>query len=295
MRGSHYNKTDKIYFEPRLSLQLSLPKNLKFKGAWGQYHQFVNQIANEDVTQGARDFWLLADQDFKPGYAEHNILGLSYADDDYVFSAEGYYKDLDNLIEFSRRFIGRRNNVAVDNFFIGNGVAKGIEFLVQKKRGALTGWLGYTLGKVDYAFPTINGGAVFPANHDRRHEVNLVAKYTRGVYTFSATWVFASGNPYTSPESQYTIPLLDGERQSYIHVSDKNAYRLPDYHRLDLSAARKFESDHFSTDIGISVFNAYNRKNVWYRDYNLDTTPITVTDVLMLGITPSIYVQINFK
>jgi hypothetical protein len=78
-------------------------------------------------------------------------------------------------------------------------------------------------------------------------------------------------------------------------VSDKNSLRLPDYQRLDLSAGRKFETTHWETEIGISLFNAYNHKNVWYRDYNLNTTPITVTDVLMLGITPTVFVQVQLK
>jgi ferric enterobactin receptor len=228
-------------------------------------------------------------------------LGVSYENNKYVMSIEAYHKDLRDLIQFSRRYVAvglnprARGTAPVENFFIGTGDAKGMEFLLQKKRGALTGWLGYTLGKVDYQFPAINNGEIFPADQDRRHEVNIVAKYTRGVYTFAATWVFASGCPYTSPESQYFIPLLDGEINSYIHVSDKNANRLPDYHRLDLSASRLFESSHWSTEIGISVFNAYNHKNIWYRDYNLDTVPITVTDVLMLGLTPTIYIQMNLK
>ena len=293
LRSSYYDETSSIYYEPRASFNYQLTDNLLLKGGWGQYYQFVNEISTEDVTQGARNFWLLADDEFKPGYAEHNIIGFNYDNNSYVFGLEAYYKDLKNVIEFSRRFVGREG--VEENFFIGNGEAMGLEFLAMKKRGALTGWIGYTLGKVDYTFPRINDGETFPANHDRRHEINIVTKYTRGVYTFAATWVFASGNPYTSPVSQYFIPLLDGETQSYIHVSDKNSQYLPDYHRLDLSVSRKFESEHWATELGVSIFNAYNHKNVWYRDYNLDTTPITVTDVLMLGFTPTLYIKMNLK
>lgn len=301
LRASHYDKTNKIYYEPRAAITIPIFKNLDLRGAWGQYYQFVNQISNEDVTQGARDFWLLADEDFNPGFAEHRIVGLNYENTKYVFSVEAYQKDLKDLIEFSRRYVATRPNwrergvAPVENFFIGTGDAKGIEFLVQKKRGALTGWLGYTFGKVDYNFPAINNGLTFPANHDRRHEINLVAKYQIGVWSLAATWVFASGSPYTSPESQYYIPLLDGTSQSYIHVSDKNAKRLPDYHRLDISGSRKWESENWETEIGVSFFNLYNHKNIWYRDYNLDTIPVTITDVTMLGFTPTIYIQMKLK
>ena len=176
-----------------------------------------------------------------------------------------------------------------------DGRAQGVEFFMQKKRGALTGWAGYTLSTVNNTFSEFNNGASFPALHDRTHEINLVAKYSRGVYTFAATWVYATGSPYTAPESQYFVPLLNGETQSYIHVSDKNSLRLPDYQRLDLSASRKFESTQWATEIGISIFNAYNHQNVWYRDYNLDTTPISVTDVLMMGFTPTLFLQMTLK
>ncbi|MBN1349224.1 TonB-dependent receptor [candidate division KSB1 bacterium] len=301
LRGSHYDRTNKLYYEPRASLVIPVFKNVNLKGAWGQYYQFVNQFSNEDVTQGARDFWLLADEDFDPGFAEHRILGINYEDKNYVFSVEAYQKKLENMIEFSRRAVaagvppGQRQFMPVDNFFIGTGDAKGVEFLLQKKRGALTGWLGYTLGRIGHNFPAISNGITFPANHDRRHEVNLVAKYQIGVWSLAATWVFASGSPYTAPESQYYIPLLDGSSQSYIHVSDKNANRLPDYHRLDISGSRKWESDHWETEIGVSIFNLYNHSNIWYRDYNLDTVPLTITDVTMLGFTPTVYIQMNLK
>jgi len=294
LRGSHYEKTQKLYYEPRAALNYKLTDKIQIKGAWGQYYQFVNRIANEDVTQGARDFWLMADADIAPIQATHQILGLNYENNSWLFSVEGYQKDLDHVIEFSRRFVSRREGELM-NFFFGTGKVKGFEFLAQKKRGALTGWLGYTCGKVDYQFPEINNGEIFAANHDRRHEINVVTKYEWGVYTFSATWVFASGSPYTAPESQYFVPLLNGDIFSYIHVSDKNANRFSDYHRLDLSASRRFESDHWATEIGLSIFNVYNHKNVWYRDYNLDTSPIAITDVLLLGFTPTVYIQMNLK
>jgi ferric enterobactin receptor len=293
LRGTVYDATRKAYAEPRTSAQYEILPGLKLKGAWGRYYQFVNRIVNENVTQGSRDFWLLTDKETPPVFAEHRILGLGYENPSYAFSVEAYRKTMENLVEFSRRFLGPAGQESF--LFVGSGEAKGIEFFAQKKRGALTGWVGYTLGKVDSRFPLINNGAVFPANQDRRHEVHVVSRYALGVWNFSATWVFASGNPYTAPESQYMLTLIDGRTNSYIHVSDKNANRLPDYHRLDLSVSRNFESNRWTTEAGLSIFNVYNRKNVWYRDYNLDTVPVTVTNVLFLGITPTVFVQFNLK
>lgn len=293
LRASQYEQTSKTYFEPRASFIYHLSERLQLKGAWGHYYQFVNRIINENVTEGGRDFWLLSDENLKPGFSEHRILGVSYETQDYYFGVEGYHKPMDNLVEFTRRFTGRANYS--DFFFFGSGLAQGVEFLIQKKRGNLTGWLGYTLGKVDHEFPSFNDGEPFPAEYDRRHELNAVARYQIGKWTLAATGVFASGRAYTAPESQYFIPMLDDEVYSYIHVSEKNAHRLPDYLRIDLSASRRFESNRWATEIGLSVFNATNHKNVWYREYNLETTPVTVTDALLLGFTPTVYVQFQLK
>jgi len=137
LRTTYYDPTGSQYYEPRTSFTFSFPLGIKIKGAWGQYYQFVNRIINENVLEGSRDFWLLADDELKPGFSEHKILGISFEDPDYILDIEGYCKNIDNLLEYSRRF----NTMADYNnrFFIGMGTAKGIEFLAQKKRGDLTG------------------------------------------------------------------------------------------------------------------------------------------------------------
>ncbi len=293
IRNSWYEALDKWYFAPRASFSYPLAKHLHLKGAWGHYYQFVNRIVNENVLEGSRDFWVLSDEGLPPAFSEHTILGLEYNRNAFLFSVEGYYKNMENLVEFSRRFTGRASYS--DYFFVGDGVSKGVEFLLQKKQGALTGWIGYTLGKVEHKFSVFNDGLAFPADNDRRHEVNVVSKYALGVWNFALTCVYATGNAYTAPVGQYTVEMLDGSSLNYIHVSDKNAERLPDYLRVDASVSRFFESTYWKTEIGLSLFNLTNHKNVWYREYNLDTTPVTITDVTMLGFTPTVFVQFNLK
>jgi hypothetical protein len=174
------------------------------------------------------------------------------------------------------------------------GVAKGLELLVQKKAGMLTGWASYTLARVEHTFPELNSGEAFPALHDQRHEFKAVSSLSLGRWNLSGTWVFGSGKPYTAPQSEYAIELLDGRQQSYIHVSDKNSLRLPPYHRLDLAAHYRFSLGTWSGDLGFSVFNAYNRTNVWYREFELTETPVLVTDVTYLGVTPNLSVRFEF-
>ncbi|MGE5412180.1 MAG: TonB-dependent receptor [Clostridiales bacterium] len=300
LRSTYFNPTSKVYLEPRASFQYKLSDLFKLKGAWGKFYQFINRIASENVLEGSRDFWIISGADLLPGSAIHYILGTECETEEYLFSIEGYYKKLGNLLEFSQRVVrsnqsrllARNNYVA--NFFQGSGISKGVEFLVQKKFGDFSGWASYTLGKVEYTFPEFDNGKTFPADQDKTHEIKLVGSFETGNWNFSSSWVFSTGMPYTAPEGQYFVTLLDGTKMSYIHVSEKNAYRLPDYHRLDLSASYKFKNRSLNGEFGLSVFNVYNRQNIWYKKYDLSVTPIQVTNVAMLGITPTLFIKLNF-
>ena len=203
LRGSAYDQTDDLYWEPRASAQFKVTDRVRLKGAWGQYHQFVKRVENEDVLEGSRDFWVLAGDDLDPSFAEHRIVGASYDDGDWLFDVEAYQKDLDGVSQFSTR-LRRTPDQALDNlFFSGIGEARGVEFLVQKKRGRLTGWVGYTLSEVEYELADFNDGNPFPASHDQLSEFKSVLMYQAGPWTLSSTWVYGSGKPYTIPEARY--------------------------------------------------------------------------------------------
>jgi len=294
-RLAYYDQTDQSYLEPRASALWKLSDRVTLKGAYGQYHQFVNRVVNENVTEGSRDFWLLADGDLVDVQSsQHYIVGASYETDQFLFDAEAYYKNLDGLSEFSLRF--QRAGRGISNlFFKGSGIARGVELLAQKKTGAYAGWISYTLARIEHEFPELNDGEPFPALHDQTHEFKVVNSMSLGRrWTLSGTWTFATGKPYTAPESEYSIQLLDGRQQGYIHVSDKNALRLPDYHRMDIAAHYRFELGIWMGDLGISVFNLYNRNNVWYREFELNQTPVAITDVTYLGMTPNLSVRFEF-
>ena len=172
-------------------------------------------------------------------------------------------------------------------------MAKGLEFLLQKKTGRHTGWISYTLSEVEHTFPELNGGEPFPALHDQTHELKIVNTLNLRRWTLAATWTFATGKPYTSPESQYFITLLDGTEQSFIHVGEKNSKRLPAYHRFDAAVHYKFDVGASGVDVGFSVFNLYNRSNVWYKEFDLTESPMVTTDVRFLGFTPNLSVRVD--
>lgn len=295
IRANWFDVTRQIYIEPRLSFKYALTEHFSLKGATGKYHQFVNRIINENITEGSRDFWLIADNDLVDVQSSwHYILGGTLENKTLLFDVEAYYKTLEGLSEYSLRY--RRNNIELDRlFFSGTGKAKGIEFLLQKKQGEFTGWLTYTLARVEHQFEGLNNGNPFPALHDQTHEFKAVASWEPGKkWAFSSTWVYGSGKPYTAPESQYQIDLLDGNQLSYISVGPKNGERLPAYHRMDIAAHYFFNIGKVKMDAGLSVFNLYNRTNIWYRKFDLSELPMVVNDVTYLGITPNISLDFNF-
>ena len=294
-RGTHSDATGRGYFEPRASLELPLGANLKAKGAWGRYNQFIKRVENEDILEGSRDFWVLADSVLAPTTAEHRVLGVSYETRGFLFDLEGYHKGLDGVTQFSTRSRRAPGQAFGDLFFSGTGVAKGVELLVQRKVGPLTGWVSYSLSQVEYDLDDFNRGEPFAASHDQRHEFKTVGVYQMGPWTFSGTWVYGSGRPFTAPESEYAVELLDGTSFSYIHEGGKNAERLPAYHRMDVGATRRFESARFFYELNISAFNAYGRNNVWYRKFDLTDSAVVVTDVTTLPFTPSIGFRMGIK
>ncbi len=298
LRVAYYDNVGETYIEPRLAMKFNLTEKLHFKAAYGQFNQFVARVVNENVTEGARDFWLLADgEDVGVQSATHYVAGLSYEMDSWLFDVEAYHKDLSGLTEFSLRFRPTFRDIdANELFFTGDGIARGLEFLVQKKTGIYTGWLSYTLSEVEHTFADLNEGEAFPALQDQLHEFKLVNSIELNEnWLGSLTWTYASGKPYTAPESVYDIELIDGSQQSYIHVSGKNDKRLPNYHRLDVAIQYRFPvGDRAKGNLGFSMFNFYNQSNIWYKEFDLSETPVTVTDVGFLGFTPNLSFRVDF-
>ena len=138
VRGTQYDATGQTFVEPRVNAGWQVTPSLRFKGAWGRYHQFVNRVENEDVLQGSRDFWLLADSTLRPQGSTHVIAGVLYDRPAWALNIEAYDKTLENATLFSRRY---RQAFGVNTgsfFFTGDGHARGLEFLLEKKRGSVT-------------------------------------------------------------------------------------------------------------------------------------------------------------
>jgi ferric enterobactin receptor len=293
LRCNYFSQTNSWYVEPRLSSSYELTENISLKAAFGIHHQFVNRILNENVTEASRDFWILADNSLAPSKAIHTVAGVAWENEAFVFNIEGFYKDMSNLVEFTQRF--RREALDLYTFLSGDGRVKGVECLLQKKSGFWNGWISYTLSKAEKRYTELNDGQYFPAENDQTHELKIVGNVDLGSdWNVSATFIYATGKPYTAPISQYSLVLLNSTINNYTHISGKNSYRLPDYHRLDLSVSKKFRLESSSLNVGVSLFNVYNHTNISYYEYDLNSQPIIITKVTGLGFLPSVFIQYEF-
>jgi hypothetical protein len=300
IRFSFYDVTSRVYSEPRLQAFYKIGSRLSLKASTGHYKQFVNRIVREDISAGSRDIWLLSDDRGIPvSSATHFVAGGICETKDFLFDVEAYYKKLYDLSEYTLRFAPSfiDNSGYQEFFYNGEGYSRGIDFLVQKKYGRLTGWVGYTLSETRYRFPVYGDGS-FAAGQDVTHEFKTVwTCKPRKDFTLSVTWIYATGKPFTEPIGGYKLNMPNGGEMNFTVVDKKNNARYPDYHRLDLLA--KYDLSFiraFRSGISLSLFNVCDRVNVWYREYAYDEqTGITETNINLLGFTPNVTLSIQLK
>jgi len=298
LRAFYFNKTEKTYFAPRLSFNCRLTDNISLKGAWGKYFQTVNRITREDIREGDREFWMLSDGEHIPvSQATHSIAGISYETGPFLFNVEAFFKDIKGLTEFTLRFSPTEQIDFTDYFYEGTGTAKGIEFLAQKRFGAYSGWISYTLSKAEYTFSELETEP-FPASHDQTHEFKIVNSYEFSDITLSGTWIYSTGKPYTEPVGIEEVIFTEHNDSDFslyeLIYGDKNGVRLPPFHRLDLSAAYDFKWGTTQSTLGVTVFNVYDRKNIWYKEFEIIDGELIENDILFMGLTFNAFFNIKF-
>jgi hypothetical protein len=209
-----------------------------------------------------------------------------------------FSRDMRDISQLAPRVTGSTAGIDLSQFFYrGTGKARGLEVLAQRKAGRHTGWASYTLSRVTYDFPDL--GARFVADHDRTHELKLVDTVQFDRWTLSGTWIVSTGTPYTEPVGTTATPIespfgtLTVER---IDVGEKNAARLPNYHRLDAAANYTWPlgDGRRKGTIGVSVFNAYNRQNVWYKEFTVVEGEIVENNINLMSLTLNAFFTVTF-
>lgn len=279
LRFSLYNIQHKTYtsLEPRISSRFLLTRHLSLKASYARMSQYIHQIS-ESYMSLPTDAWMPVSRQLAPLVSDQVSIGAYYnLHNDYSFSVEGYYKWMDNLLDykdgynFLPAFVGWEEKLAQ-----GKGWSYGAELIARKETGRVTGWIGYGLMWADRQFAEINDGKRYPAKYDNRHKLNLVANWKlNDKIELTGSWTFMTGNRVTVsfenfqdlgqahfPSGVAPIPPFMDTPGGLEYFTERNNFRLPAYHRLDLGINIYRPKKNGRMGIwNVSIYNVYSRMN----------------------------------
>jgi outer membrane receptor protein involved in Fe transport len=276
LRGSYFSSGRFWRLSPRLSVDYNLTPSVQLQAAYGRYHQFLTLETSQIFT--AFDNWLMADSGVPPSYGDQVALGVK-ADlgRNIRLEVEGYGRTMRDLFEQDPFLPDEAGVPYAERFHFGDGRAYGLEVLLRRKEGDLSGFLSYTLGRTERQFPNINTDEdgdpqYYTPNYDRTHSLTLAANYAlTDQWRFTSTFNYNTGKAYTEPRFRYEVggPFQSGPEQRNVFVSSFNNARLPAYHRLDVGVARTGQFFDFAEyKLKFQVINAYSRRNIWFYQYS---------------------------
>lgn len=291
-KGEFYNTY--IGLAPRANATYLLSDVSSLKASFNRNYQFLHLLSNSNAGTPT-DYWIASSPFVKPQIANQLALGYfhNFKNNTYEFSVEAYYKQLENQVDFEDGGSAINNREVESDLVFGDGRAYGLEFYLKKNKGRFTGWLSYTISKSERQFDDINNGNWFSARQDRIHDLALVGMYKiTPRLTASASFVYYTGDAVTFPVGKYYV---DGQLINL--YGERNAERMPDYHRLDLGMTYVLkENSKFNSDLTFSVYNVYNRKNAYSISFETDdaTNQTKASKLSLFGIIPSVTWNFNF-
>lgn len=289
------------HVEPRASIRYTLNRSSSLKAAYTQNYQYLH-LASLSSLSLPTDLWMPSSDRITPQFATQYALGYFKNFNENIFetSIEVYYKTMENQIEYEPGYTPDKgiNDNADNGFVFGRGWSYGAEFFVKKAKGKFSGWVGYTLAWTKRKFADLNLGEEYFAKHDRRHDVSVVLMYDLSKrLNVGATWVYATGDLNTMPKAVY---FINGQI-TYDYGSNIFNYRIPPYHRLDISVTLKNKPHKkLRTSWNFSVFNVYNRYNPYViyladeSDYSKGTFKIQAKQISLFPIIPSVTYNVSF-
>jgi hypothetical protein len=252
-----------VNLEPRISANYRINEVSSVKGGYSRNTQNLHLLSNSN-SGNPTDQWIGSSYTVKPEIADQISLGYSrnFNNNNYELNAEVYYKDMKNQIDFKNGAqIGFDTGADVESeLLFGKGRAYGMELIAKKKSGKLTGWISYTLSKTERKINGINNNEWYNARMDKTHDLSIVATYQLNPkWSFSGLFVYSTGNAVTFPTGKYE---LNG--QTIFQYSNRNADRMPAYHRMDLSATYEPSSNkRFRGSWTFGIYNLYGRENAY--------------------------------
>ena len=280
--------------EPRVAVSYQLNALSSLKASYTRNTQNLHLISNS-VSSSPTDKWVASTNIIKPEIADQVAIGYyrDLKDRKFEINIETYYKTTQNQIDYRDGAEVFTNEAIETQLLYGKGRAYGIEFLFRKKTGRLTGWISYTLSKTERKIDGINNNQWYNARQDRTHDIAIVGMYQLNEkWTLSADWIFYTGDAVTYPSGKYRV-----DNEVYFYYSERNFYRMPNYHRLDIGATKQLKrGKRFSSELNFSVYNAYGRANAYqisFRESETDPDKTEAVRTSLFTFVPSI--SYNFK
>jgi len=263
-----YSKNEKIgnpvvNLEPRVGMKYTIDQNSSFKSSYTRMVQNLHLISNTN-SPSPLNIWLPTSTYIKPLKVDQVSVGYfrNFYKNMLEASVEVYYKNMQNVLDYREGAELFLNESIETELLHGKGESKGLEMLIKKNQGKLTGWVGYTWAKTTRTIPGINDGNPYPSSYDRTHDISVVSSYQLNDYwNFAANFVYATGNPTSYPVAKYNI-----QGNQIYEYSSRNSNRIPEYHRLDVSFTYDFKKNdqrRFKQSINVSVYNVYGRRNAY--------------------------------
>ncbi len=286
----------KNYFnlEPRFSVSFQLNEASSINASYTRNVQNLHLLSNS-ATTNPTDLWIPSSPNVRPEIADQISLGYyrNFNDNNYEFSSEIYYKSMQNKIDYKNGAELRANANVESQLLFGVGRAYGLELFLKKKAGRLTGWISYTLSKTETKINSINNDNWYPSKQDQTNNIAIVGIYQLNKkWTFSANWVYNTGTPATFPSGKYGVNGL-----TTFYYTERNAYRLPDYHRLDIAATLEGKKHlKWQSSWTFSLYNVYGRENAYsitFRNNPDDPSKTQAVQTSLFRWVPS--VTYNFK
>ncbi|GAA0874996.1 TonB-dependent receptor [Wandonia haliotis] len=283
-----------VNIEPRVGINLLLSEKNSLKAFYGRNTQNLHLLSNS-TTGSPTDLWIPSSYNVRPEISDQVSLGYfrNFLSNKLELSVETYYKWMQNQIDYKDGAELDFGENVESQLLTGTGRAYGIEFLFRKKVGKITGWVGYTLSRVEKKIEGINNDEYYPARQDRTHDISIVLMYQiLPRLSVAATWVYYTGNAVTFPSGKYEI-----QGQVVNYYTERNAYRMPDYHRMDLGITFDGKKrKRFESSWNLSFYNLYARENAFTITFEEDPNDPSKTQAVqtsLFKIIPSI--TYNFK
>lgn len=293
--GDFFNSYHGI--EPRLAVNYLLGERSSLKASYARTRQYM-QMASNSTAGTPLDIWFPASPNVAPQLSDQVSVGYfrNFLDNKLETSIELYYKKMDNAIDFRDHAQLFLNPQLEAELRVGEATSYGAEFYIKYDISKFSGWISYTRSKTTRDIPEINDGVPYPAPYDKPNDLAIVFSYDISKrISLGANWIYSTGVPFTLPTGRFEfggniLPIYTG----------RNEYRLPDYHRLDLSVTlrgKEKPGKRWQGEWNFSFYNAYARKNVWTLNFQQDedNPEITYAEMTYLfTIIPAITYNFSF-